>query len=72
MQAVEGSLYQLVGHEPAEGEPSRTGGPVIKERPVKQQTTQPLGKSGPFVQAWQLLIGWLMIFLVSPVRGRRM
>ena len=57
VQAIESSLYQLVGHQPASKENSRATGPVIKVTATKQQATQPLGKAGPAVKAWQVLIG---------------
>lgn len=72
MKAVEDSLYQLIGHRPKSDEASRVDGPQIVQKEVSQQAIDPMGKAGPLVKSWQILITCLRTLLVSPVEGRRM
>ena len=71
MQAVEQCLYRLAGHERGVSEASRADGPELVMRPLPRQATASLGRGGPLVRAWAILICWLRTFLTSTVHARR-
>ena len=59
MGTIETELYQLMSHQLAANEATRTAPPAVVKRAVKYQACEPLGKANPLVCAWNILVSWI-------------